>query len=47
MEFFNVIGTRRSIRAFLGKPVEEEKVTAIFEAANAAPSAGDLQAIVQ
>jgi len=44
MEFFEVIRTRRSIRVFEDRPVEEEKLQAILEAANAAPSAGNLQA---
>ena len=45
MEFFKVIDKRRSIRAFQEKPVEEDKVKVILEAANSAPSAGDLQAV--
>ena len=44
MDFFEVIRRRRSIRRFEDLPVEEEKLTAILEAANAAPSAGNLQA---
>jgi len=44
MDFFDVIRTRRSIRVFDARPVEEEKLQAILEAANAAPSAGNLQA---
>ena len=44
MEFFDVIRTRRSIRRFQDRPVEEEKLRAVLEAANAAPSAGNLQA---
>lgn len=44
MDFFEVINRRRSIRAFQEKAVEEEMIKAIIEAANAAPSAGDLQA---
>ena len=44
MDFFDVIRTRRSIRRFDDRPVEEEKLNAILEAANAAPSAGNLQA---
>jgi nitroreductase len=43
MEFFEVIRSRRSIRVFDERPVEEEKIRAILEAANAAPSAGNLQ----
>jgi nitroreductase len=44
MDFFEVIRSRRSIRRFEVRPVEEEKLSAILEAANAAPSAGNLQA---
>jgi nitroreductase len=44
MEFFDVIRTRRSIRRFEDRPVEEEKLQAILAAANDAPSAGNLQA---
>jgi nitroreductase len=44
MDFFEVIHQRRSIRRFKDQPVEEEKLTAILEAAKAAPSAGNLQA---
>lgn len=44
MDFFEVIRERRSVRVFQKKGVEEEKIKAILEAANAAPSAGDLQA---
>ncbi len=44
MDFFEVIRTRRSIRRFKNRPVEEEKLNAVLEAANAAPSAGNLQA---
>lgn len=44
MEFFDVIRTRRSIRVFDERPVEEEKLRAILKAANAAPSAGNVQA---
>lgn len=44
MEFFEVLSRRRSIRAYSSKEVEEEKLNQIFEAANMAPSAGNLQA---
>jgi nitroreductase len=44
MEFFNVVRQRRSIRAFAKEPVAEEQLRGILEAANAAPSAGNLQA---
>jgi nitroreductase len=46
MDFFKLIKNRRSIRAFIGQPVEEEKINRIIEAANHAPSAGNLQAYV-
>ncbi|MEM3030906.1 MAG: nitroreductase family protein [Candidatus Micrarchaeia archaeon] len=44
MDFFEALKRRRSTRAFLPKPVEESKLQRILEAANSAPSAGDLQA---
>lgn len=44
MEFWEVLQKRHSVRAFLDKPVEEEKLKKILEAANSAPSAGNLQA---
>ncbi len=44
MEFFQVIETRHSIRAFSEKPVEEKKLRSILETINRAPSAGNLQA---
>lgn len=44
MQFFDVIKNRYSIRSFLNKPVEEEKIKKILETINAAPSAGNLQA---
>lgn len=44
MDFFELIQKRHSIRAFQEKPVEEEKIRKILEAANRAPSAGNLQA---
>ncbi|MBI3097242.1 MAG: nitroreductase family protein [Planctomycetes bacterium] len=44
MEFHELLRTRRSIRDFEPRPVEAEKMRAVLEAANAAPSAGDLQA---
>lgn len=46
MEFFELIQARRSIRAYTPQPVEEEKITRVLEAANHAPSAGNLQAYV-
>jgi nitroreductase len=44
MDYFEVVKTRHSVRAFQKKPVEEEKIRSIIEAINLAPSAGDLQA---
>ena len=44
MEFSEVISRRHSVRAYSSKPVEEEKLKQIFQAANSAPSAGNLQA---
>jgi nitroreductase len=44
MDYFEVVRSRRSIRAFHSKPVEEEKISRIIEVMNLAPSAGDLQA---
>ncbi|MBN1170082.1 nitroreductase family protein [Candidatus Micrarchaeota archaeon] len=44
MEFYDVIHKRRSIRAFLGKEIESGKLERILQAANSAPSAGNLQA---
>jgi len=44
MEFSELLGRRRSIRAFESRPVEPGKVQAILEAADIAPSAGNLQA---
>ena len=44
MEFFDVVKSRHSIRAFAETPIDKDKVQAILTAANRAPSAGDLQA---
>lgn len=44
MDLFETINRRRSVRAFEKRTVEEEKISAILEACNAAPSAGGLQA---
>jgi nitroreductase len=44
MDFFELIQKRRSIRLFTPQPVEGQKLQAILEAANRAPSAGNLQA---
>ncbi len=43
MEFFEVLEKRHSIRVFSGQPVEAKKQAMILEAANRAPSAGNLQ----
>ena len=43
MDFFDLIGRRRSVRAYDSRPVEEEKLHSILKAANNAPSAGNLQ----
>lgn len=44
MEFDELARNRRSVRAFRPEPVPGEKLDAVLRAANAAPSAGDLQA---
>jgi nitroreductase len=44
MDYFELIQTRRSIRSFARKPVEEAKLQRILEAARQAPTAGNLQA---
>ena len=44
MNFFDVVQARQSVRAFAARPVEPEKLQQIIEAANRAPSAGNLQA---
>jgi nitroreductase len=44
MEFIDVLAKRRSVRSYKPQPVEEDKLKEIFEAANMAPSAGNLQA---
>jgi len=43
MEVFEAIRTRRSIRSYEEKPVEEEKIRKILKAARLAPSAGNRQ----
>lgn len=45
MDFFTLIERRRSVRAFQGRPIEEEKVRRLLRAAQRAPSAGNLQAV--
>jgi nitroreductase len=44
MELAELIRARRSVRAFESRPVEAHKLECILEAANLAPSAGNLQA---
>ena len=44
MDFSEVIQARRSVRAFLAKEVDPQKLQAILEAIDRAPSAGNLQA---
>ena len=44
MDFFEAAYARQSIRAFTSQPIEPRKLQRILEAANAAPSAGNLQA---
>jgi nitroreductase len=44
MEFFEVIQSRHSIRAFTPQPIEPDALLKILGAANRAPSAGNLQA---
>ncbi|MEM5811449.1 MAG: nitroreductase family protein [Candidatus Aenigmatarchaeota archaeon] len=44
MDFEAVVKNRHSIRAFLQKEIEEEKLKKILELTNLAPSAGNLQA---
>ncbi len=43
MEFFDVIKSRHSIRAFIDRPVEADKIRKVLEAANSAPSAHNAQ----
>ncbi len=43
MKFFDVVKKRRSVRNFLPAPIPEDELTRILGAANAAPSAGNLQ----
>ncbi len=44
MEFKELLSRRRSVREFDPRPVEPEKLREILEAADIAPSAGNLQA---
>ena len=43
MNFFEAVKTRRSIRHFLEKDIEQEKMDLLLQTINAAPSAGNLQ----
>ncbi len=43
MDVFEAIFNRRSIRKFIDKPVEEDKVARVLDAARWAPSIGNLQ----
>jgi nitroreductase len=43
-DFLSLIQSRRSIRVFQSRPVEDDKLQQILEAARLAPSAGNLQA---
>ena len=43
MDFFEVVNVRCSMRHYLSTPVEEGKLHQILQAANRAPSAGNLQ----
>lgn len=43
-EFENLCKSRKSIRKFTNKPIEEDKITKIANVINSAPSAGNLQA---
>lgn len=43
MDTLEAIETRRSVRKYLDRPVEFEKLTTILDAARKAPSAGNLQ----
>ena len=43
MDFFDVVKTRQSIRAFQDKPIDPAAIQQILETINRAPSAGNLQ----
>ena len=43
MDFFDLIQRRRSIRLFTSQSVESDKLQAILEAANRAPSAAPVR----
>jgi nitroreductase len=42
-DFFETVRARRSVRAYQSRPVEPAQLEAILDAANRAPSAGNLQ----
>jgi nitroreductase len=44
MDFFEVLKKRHSVRRFKEKKIEKDKIRKLLEAANSAPSAGNLQA---
>lgn len=44
MEFFEILKRRYSVRAYLDKPIEEDKLQKILESARSCPTAGNLQA---
>jgi nitroreductase len=43
MDFLKLVETRRSVRAYQSKPVEQAKLTQVLEAARLAPTASNLQ----
>jgi nitroreductase len=43
LDVMSAIRTRKSVRTFLDKPIEEEKLTAVLEAGRLAPSASNRQ----
>ena len=43
MEFYDVIRTRRSVRRFLNRPIPDEVLDRVLDAARIAPSGGDRQ----
>ena len=43
MDVMNAIKTRKSVRVYLARPVEDEKLNAVLEAARLAPSASNRQ----
>ena len=43
MNTLEAINARRSVRKYIERPVEFEKITTILDAARKAPSAGNLQ----